>query len=102
MANCPNEDTPAPTPLFQRRFVALLRARFEMITHDQARAGIPTQQRVVVACRADFLCSFIRFHRGAQQLKGGDAGAGRALLELALAVALTGNASVVEPLVGVG
>src|SRR4051812_32488465 len=51
-----------PPPSLQLHLDFLLHAWAEMILHDHARAGIPVQQRIIIARRADFFGLFKARH----------------------------------------
>src|SRR6266540_7312800 len=68
--------------LFQRQLGVFLGPRPEVVAHHDSRAGVPAQQRVVVARRADLLGLFKPQERLAEQFEGVEACAGSAVVQL--------------------
>src|SRR5207237_8299255 len=86
-------------PLFQRQLGAFLWPRPELVARNDSRAGVPAQQRVVIARRADFLRLLEPRQRLAEQFKGVKAGAGSAVVQLSLGFAFANDSGVIRSLV---
>src|SRR6266849_11215565 len=57
------------TDLLERKLDPLFfLTRNEFVPFDDSRARVPTQQRIVVARRADYLCLFDTAHRPAEKI----------------------------------
>src|SRR5437667_4768313 len=85
--------------LFQRQGRVFLRSGAELVARDDARTGVPAQQRVVIAPGANLLGFFKPQHGLAEQFERVEAGAGSAVIQLSLGLALANDASVVGSLV---
>src|SRR5262245_35465214 len=79
----------------------LFQPRGETVLHDDAGAGVPAEECVVVAVRTDDLGLLVVGHGFAQVLVRFKAGAGAAATELGLSSALVKDALVVRALVRV-
>src|SRR6266540_856452 len=75
-------------PLLQRRLGRILGPGHKLVHHDHAGAGIPTQERVVIAGWPQRFRVFVAGHGFAQECVSFKAGAGTALMELSLGPSL--------------
>src|SRR5258708_27415317 len=79
----------------------LLRARLQLVGHDDAGAGIPAQERVVVSGRTDRLGLFEPGHRLAQIFVGLESRTWTTLPEQRLGPALRDDSGIIAPLIRV-
>src|SRR6266545_8408346 len=86
-------------PSFQERFNGFLLPRRELVAHNAARAGIPAQERVVVAGRADRLVLLEQNHRRAEPVVRLRFAARRAPLEDRLRFALVDDPGGIRALI---
>src|ERR1044072_1169056 len=85
--------------LLQRQFHALFFARDEFVLRDDARAGVPAQERIVIPVRTDGLSFFEPIHGVTKPIVGVKPRAGSALSELHLGTAFRQDAGIISPLV---
>ena len=86
-------------PLLQRQLDFLFYPRCELIPHNEAGAGIPVQQCIVIFGRSQRFRLFVPGHRFAQQFVGVVAGARMTLTQLRFRPALADDAGIISSLV---
>src|SRR5437868_4576810 len=87
--------------LFQLQLTLLLGSCHKLVAHDDAGAGIPAEERIIVFRRTKRLGFFVPVHGFAQELVSFMAGARAALMQAGLGSALGDDASIIGPFVGI-
>jgi hypothetical protein len=91
--------SPLSGPLFERQLDSLVFARGKMILVDHARAGVPTQQGIVISRGANCFRLFEPIHRFTKSLVRLMATTGRPARELRFGATLCQNSTVIGMLV---
>src|SRR5882672_12963737 len=82
-------------PLLQIRLRSVIEPRREVVTHDDSSAGVPPQDRIVVAGGTNRLRLLVPFHRVAQPFVGVVARSRPALLQSGFGLSLADDAGVI-------